>query len=199
MMSSCLRHVSSGHEGILLQWHQNERDGVSNHQPHNCLLNGLFRPKSNKTSKLRVTGLCVGNSLGPVNSPHKGPVTQKMFSFDDVIMLWCQCGITTCKHAIIYQNQTQIGLMLVASEWYQPSSGTLWNVCSVCNSQVDEDISGVLCHNGCRDHWLYLTLQPWPQNQTDLMHLTSVLETAMINMVIDSIWHTLNSWSTDKI
>ena len=39
-----------------------------------------------KTSKLRVTGLCVGNSPGAVNSPHKGPVTRKMFPFDDVIM-----------------------------------------------------------------------------------------------------------------
>ena len=44
----------------------NERDGVSNHQPHDCLLNGLFRRRSNKTSKLRVTGLCEGNS--PVTS-----------------------------------------------------------------------------------------------------------------------------------
>ena len=34
----------------------------------------------------RVTGLCVGNSPGPVNSPHKGPVTREMFPFDDVIM-----------------------------------------------------------------------------------------------------------------
>ena len=25
----------------------------------------------------------------PVNSPHKGPVTRKMFLFDDVIMYWC--------------------------------------------------------------------------------------------------------------
>ena len=44
-----------------LQWRLNERDGVSNHQPHDCLLNGLFRRKSKKTSKLRVTGLCAGN------------------------------------------------------------------------------------------------------------------------------------------
>ena len=36
--------------------------------------------------KLRVTGLCVGKSPGPVNSPHKWPVTRKMFRFDDVIM-----------------------------------------------------------------------------------------------------------------
>ena len=37
-----------------------------------------------KTSKLRVTGPCVGNS--PVNSPHKEPITRKMFPFDDVIL-----------------------------------------------------------------------------------------------------------------
>ena len=28
----------------------------------------------------------MGNSPGPVNSPHNGPVTRKMFPFDDVIM-----------------------------------------------------------------------------------------------------------------
>ena len=45
-----------------LQWRHNGRDGVSNHQPHDCLLNSLFGCRSKKTSKLRVTGLCVGNS-----------------------------------------------------------------------------------------------------------------------------------------
>ena len=70
-----------------LRWRHNDYDGVSNHQPHGCLLNRLFRRRSKKTSKLRVTGLCVGNSPGPVNSPHKGPVTRKMFPFDDVIMV----------------------------------------------------------------------------------------------------------------
>ena len=29
-----------------------------------------------------------GISRWPVNSPHKGPVTRKMFPFDDVIMMW---------------------------------------------------------------------------------------------------------------
>ena len=41
---------------MSLQWRHNERVGVSNHQPHDCLLNRLFRPRSKKTSKLRVTG-----------------------------------------------------------------------------------------------------------------------------------------------
>ena len=64
-----------------LEWHH---DGISNHQPHDCSLNRLFRRRSTKTTKLRVTGLCVGNS--PVNSAHKGPLTRKMFPFEDVIM-----------------------------------------------------------------------------------------------------------------
>ena len=45
-----------------LRWRHNERDGVSNHRRFDCLLNRLFRRRSKKTSKLRVTGLCEGNS-----------------------------------------------------------------------------------------------------------------------------------------
>ena len=45
-----------------LQWRHNELDGVSNHQPHDCSLNRLFRHRSKKISKLRVTGLCEGKS-----------------------------------------------------------------------------------------------------------------------------------------
>ena len=70
-----------------LWWRHNDHDSVSNQKPHECLFNRLLRRRSKKTSKLHVTGLCVGNSPGPVNSPHKGPVTRKMFPFDDVIMI----------------------------------------------------------------------------------------------------------------
>ena len=81
-----LLHIYPGNTGTSLQWRHNDHDCVSNHQPRCCLLNRLFRRRSKKTSKLHVTGLCVGNSSGPVNSPHKGPATRKMFPFDDVIM-----------------------------------------------------------------------------------------------------------------
>ena len=47
-----------------LRWRHNEQYEVSNHQPHDCLLKRLFRRRSKKTSKLCVTGLCEGNSLG---------------------------------------------------------------------------------------------------------------------------------------
>ena len=83
-----------------LHWRSNDHDGVSNHQPHGCLLNRLFRGRSKKTSKFRVTGLCVGNSPGPVNSPHKGPVTRKMLPFDDVIMrrIWVVLCFVVVRH-----------------------------------------------------------------------------------------------------
>ena len=86
MSYSWLRTQQVGKGSFPLWWRHNDQDSVSNHQPDECLLNRLFRRTSRKTSKLRVTGLCVGNSPGPVNSPHKGPVTRKMFPFDDVIM-----------------------------------------------------------------------------------------------------------------
>ena len=63
-----------------LQWRHNEGYGVSNHRHLDGLFHRLFKCKSKKTSKLRVTGLC------DENSPHKRPLTWKMFPFDDVIM-----------------------------------------------------------------------------------------------------------------
>ena len=58
-------HACHGKLGSL-HWRHNDHDGVSNHQSRGCLLNRLFRRRSKKTSKLRITGLCVGNSPGPV-------------------------------------------------------------------------------------------------------------------------------------
>ena len=54
---------------IAKQWRHNGHNCVSNYQPHDCLLNRLFRRRSKETSKLRVTGLCVGNSPGTGEFP----------------------------------------------------------------------------------------------------------------------------------
>ena len=68
---------------ISLRWRHNERDdSVSNHQPHDCLLNRLFRHRSKKTSKLRVTGLCVGNS------PGTGEFPAQMASYAENVSIW---------------------------------------------------------------------------------------------------------------
>ena len=94
-------------KGFLVQWRHNGRDGVSNHQPHDCLLNLLFRHRSTKTSKLRVTGLLWGIHRWLVISPHKWPVTRKMFPFDDVIMYLIQYTKNPNWHNVhrnIYHN-----------------------------------------------------------------------------------------------
>ena len=65
-----------------LHWRHNGRDSISNHQPHDCLLNRLFRRRSKKTSKLRVTGLCVGNSLGT------GEFPAQMASNEENVCIW---------------------------------------------------------------------------------------------------------------
>ena len=49
-----------------LQWRHSGRNDVTNRRRLDCYLNRLFRRKSKKTSKLRVNGLCEGNS--PVTS-----------------------------------------------------------------------------------------------------------------------------------
>ena len=41
----------------MLQWRHNKHDGASNHQRIDCLPNHLFRRRSKKTLKLRVTDL----------------------------------------------------------------------------------------------------------------------------------------------
>ena len=105
-------------EKKTLRWRHNDHAGVSNHQPHGCLLNRLFRRRSKKTSKLRVTGLCVGNSSGPVNSPHKGPVTRKMFPFDDVIMLWKPTAVTTPTPKF---QQYREGMAPTSRKWHLDS------------------------------------------------------------------------------
>ena len=67
---------------LSLKWRHNGRDSVSNHQPHDCLLNHLFRRRSKKTSKLRVTGLCAGNS------PGTGEFPAQMASYAENVSIW---------------------------------------------------------------------------------------------------------------
>ena len=61
-----------------LRWRHNGRVGVWNHQPHDCLLKVVLK----KTSKLRVTGLCVGNS------PATGEFPAQMASNAENFSIW---------------------------------------------------------------------------------------------------------------
>ena len=97
---------SQGLNYMTLQCCHNGRDGVSNHQPHGCLLNRVFRHRSKKTSKLRVTGLCVGNS----------PVTGKFPA-----QLASEGG--KCFHLMTSSWQgTRIVAPVMATRWHMSSS-----------------------------------------------------------------------------
>ena len=78
---------------ISLQWRHNGCDSVSNHQPHYCLLNRLFRRKSKKTSKLCVTGLCAGNS------PGTGEFPAEMASYAEDVSIWRRHHVFQNPHA----------------------------------------------------------------------------------------------------
>ena len=71
-----------------LQWRHNGHDGVSNHQftiVYSTVYSGANRKTHQSSASLAFVR---GIHRWPVNSPHKWPVTRKMFPFDDVIMGW---------------------------------------------------------------------------------------------------------------
>ena len=87
----CAVTTRARHERSALRWRHNGRDIVSNHQPHDdCLLNRLFTRRSKKHQSFASLAFVRGIHRGPVNSPHKWPVTRKMSPFDDVIMVTTQ-------------------------------------------------------------------------------------------------------------
>ena len=123
---------------VPLQWRHNGRDGVSNHQPHDCLLNRLFRRRSKTTSKLRVTGLRGGNSPVTVEFP-----AQRASNAENVSIWWChhvggwgtsletaywlvplalpvhslECETTVGLPAFIYFMAMHIALLMFYSFW----------------------------------------------------------------------------------
>ena len=83
-LSTCSKTVYST---LLVQYgtlrgRHNGHDNVSNHQPRECLLNSLIRCRSKKTSKLRVTGLCAGNS------PETSEFPAQMTSNAENVSIW---------------------------------------------------------------------------------------------------------------
>ena len=65
-----------------IRWRHNDRDGVSNHRRLDCLPDRLSRRRSKKTSKLRVTGLCEGNS------PVTDEFPEQMASNAENVSIW---------------------------------------------------------------------------------------------------------------
>ena len=79
---------------------------VSNHQPPDCLLNRLFRRWSKKASKLRVTGLCAGNS------PETGEFPAQMASNAENVSIWWRHHVLPAHRADQPRNmQPRLGVL----------------------------------------------------------------------------------------
>ena len=78
-----------------LQWRHSERDGVSNHQHHGCFPKRLFRRRWKKISKLRVTGLCAGNS------PVTGEFPAKRASNAENVSIWWRHHVNEVTFSIM--------------------------------------------------------------------------------------------------
>ena len=81
----------------LSQWRHNERSSVSNHQRLHCLLKCRFRRRTKKTSNLRVTGLCAGNSPVTGEFPAQKALKRKCCHFDEIL-------ITDCTESCHFDN-----------------------------------------------------------------------------------------------
>ena len=108
--------ISSSTTFYALQWRHNGRDSVSNHQPHYCLLNRLFRRRSTKTSKLRVTGLCAGNS------PGTGEFPAQMASNAENASIWWRHHGNHFLTRRCHDTETLPALLTLCARNFQPFS-----------------------------------------------------------------------------
>ena len=130
---SDVMHYLCGTES--LEWCRNGRYGVSHHQLRHCFINRSFRRRSNKTSMLRVTGLCMGNS------PVSGKFPSQMASSVENVSIWW-------RHDALNISLTAAPLWVFASKWSQTLIYCSWwcwthavdiiacktcNLCSLCN------------------------------------------------------------------
>ena len=95
--------IKSRKKHVTLQWRHNECDGVSTHQPHDCLPNRLFKHRWKKASKLHVNGLCEGNSTVTGEFP-----AQRASNAENVSIWWRNhetCAIFGCRWFSFIQLQ----------------------------------------------------------------------------------------------
>ena len=107
---------------ITLRWRHNGPDSASNYQPHECLLSRLFRRRSKKTSKLRVTGLCAGNS------PGTGELPAQMASNAENVFTWWRHHDAVEVRASPYRHIAYCHANTVSYQWSNHIVG-LSNLC----------------------------------------------------------------------
>ena len=70
-------------------------------------------------SKLRVTGRCEGIHWWPADSAQKGPVTRKMFPFDDVIIFMKQGELSCIRiHWVPFHTHITVSYFVIIILYY---------------------------------------------------------------------------------
>ena len=147
-MSTC--GLNSSWSNDALQWSHTECDGVLNHRRLDCLLNCLvgYREKNESSASL---GFVRGIHRWSVNSPHKRPVTGKMFPFDCVIMHLCICklghrwyrwGLVACSLPNHYLNHGWFAVLWTIRNKFQGNLGKT-------NHYMFCEMSAILCRPPC--------------------------------------------------
>ena len=106
-----------------LQWRQIEHNGVSNHRRLEGLFHRLFRRGSQKHQNSTSLAFVEGIHQCPMESPHKRPVTRKMFPFDNVIMWSYLSALRGCwdPHRTTIFNP-------LSRKWYIPFIFIQWKI-----------------------------------------------------------------------
>ena len=137
-----------------LRWHHNGCDSVSNHQPHDCLLNPLFRRKWKKTSKLHFTGLCAGNSPGTGEFP-----AQMASNAENVSFWWCHHVIL--HHDYIDWSNYKRQDKNISRQMYDNATVINWNLIlwhdNRCHHNIQISIEKQQCSLGAK----YVMLHSW--------------------------------------
>ena len=163
-----------------LRWGHYERDGVSI-VCHTVCSDADQRKHQSSASLAFVRGI----HRWPVDSPHKGPVTRKMFPYDDVIM------VCVTKRAIHTLRQEQTGhryvdeifkcviLKTTVAFWIEFSLNMhLWSNCRYVSTYLEY---GLVPNRRKTITWLYHDIVHWQhisplsQNELTLVVFTFLL------------------------
>ena len=103
-----------------LQWRHNDHDGVLKSPAPRLFSQSFIQAQIKENIKAPRHWPSCGETPGPVNSPHKGPVTRKMVPFDDVIM-----------KSVLHTHHTVNDAYLMGT---LPSHSNEWSICSSSNA-----------------------------------------------------------------
>ena len=130
-----------------LQWRHNGHDGVSNHQPHDCLLNRLFRNRSKKTSKPRITGICAGNS--PVTGEFHAPRASNA----ENVSIWWRHHIQN-NLTISFSNCIWLGFIYIKQHFWTPAHVNSGGFMMTSSNGNIFRVTGHLCGEFTGPRWI---------------------------------------------